>query len=69
VELVDEVRRIGEIAGRLPRVVGQGVVFPANFVKEIATAESRIEDFFNFPFEFVVDNDRRQRILCSIGDS
>jgi hypothetical protein len=69
VELVDEVRRIGEIAGRLRRVVGRGVVLPANFVKETATAESRIEDFFDFPFQFVVDNDRRRRILCSIRDS
>jgi hypothetical protein len=69
VELVNEVRRVDEIAGGLPRVVGWRVVLPANFIKETAMAESRIEDFFNFPFRFVVNDDRKQRILCSIGDS
>jgi hypothetical protein len=39
-ELVDEIRRIVKIAGGLPRIVGCGIVLPANFVKEITTAES-----------------------------
>ena len=68
-ELVDEIRRISEIAGRLPRIVGWRIVLPANFVKKTTTAESRIKDFFNFPFQFVVNDNRRWRILSSIRDS
>ena len=68
-ELVDKIRGISEIAGRLPRIIGWRVILPANFVKETTTAESRIKDFFNFPFQFVVNDNRRWRILSSIGDS
>jgi hypothetical protein len=69
VELIDEIRRISEIAGRLPRVIGWRVILPLNFIKETATAESRIEDFFDFPLQFVVNDNGRRRILGSIRDS
>jgi hypothetical protein len=39
VELVDEVWRIGEVAGGLPRIIGWRIVLPANLVKETTTAE------------------------------
>jgi hypothetical protein len=39
IKFVDEILRIGEVAGGLPRIVGWGGSFPADFVEELAIAE------------------------------
>ena len=39
VEFVDEVLGIGEVGGRLPRIVRRREILPADFIEKLATAE------------------------------
>ena len=49
VELVDYVRRMVEMGGRLPGVVGRVVIpFPLNQILEFASAESGVQHRFDF---------------------
>jgi hypothetical protein len=39
VELINKILGIVEIAGRLPRIIGQRIVLPVNLVKETTATE------------------------------
>ena len=66
------VERSFEVCGGLPGMVFEVVVFVAGPFDEIlkfVVLDSRVEDFGNFPFEFVLKDYRRRRWLAtSRGD-
>jgi hypothetical protein len=66
VELLQEVWRVFQMFGRLPRVVGIGVSLPPNLILQAAAEDAGVKDLFNFPFASIVDNDRRRRRLNAV---
>jgi len=68
VECVDNVRGVGDVGRRLPRVLGYGVSLPLDLVIEFLATISGIQDVFNLVFQFIVDNDRMWRRLNTAGN-
>ena len=66
------VERSFEVGGGLPGMAFEVLVFvagPFDEILEFVVLDSRVEDFGNFPFEFVLKDYRRRRWLAtSRGD-
>src|ERR1700694_4095902 len=68
-ELGNQVRSIGKIVRRLPGVFRGGITLPTYFIKEFAVSEGGVKDLFDFPFKFIVQDNRRRWGSSSSGDS
>ena len=62
VEFADQVRRVLEVLGRLPRGSEIVVSGPLHVVMELSVSEFRVEYSFDFVFLVVVINNRRLRL-------
>ena len=64
----NEIFRIRKIGGGFPRIFRDGIAFPFNEIKQTMTTELRIEDFFDFIFRLVIDDNGGRRRLSPAGN-
>jgi len=68
VELLDDVRRVFEVAGRIPDTIGVVEASPLDSILDLVPLASGVEDFLYFPLLLFLDNYRRQWRLVLSGD-
>ena len=63
VELDDEVRRVLEVAGRIPGTIGVMEASPLDSILDLVSMASGVEDLFYFPLLLFLDDHGRWRWL------
>ena len=67
-ELLDDVRRVFEVAGRIPGTIRVVETGPLDSILDLVSVVSRVKDFLHFPLLLFLDDNGRWWWLVMSGD-
>ena len=67
-ELLDDVRRVFEVAGRIPGTIWVMATGPLDSILDLVSVVSRVQDFLHFPLLLFLDDNGRWWQLVMSGD-